>query len=262
MQHFHFDRSAMFDLDRTATLAALFAAPREQRDADWLDRFYDAAWFGSVELASPEPFTGPDGMPYLRLNLPGEGAAFESQCLADLAEQCLERGIGAAFFAGAGDPPEASQFVFPYGVIDSMARYDNAAGDPIDLDDWSRPPPPPLKRGLFGFGRTQEPLREVLVATPSADYLPPYAARALNHYLNVRWELPDPHVQLLIDPQLRPTRNLVIGRKRNSFSDEGFVQDLMRYTTWYLPPGRGIALMPESWTLGDMTPLRQLCGGR
>lgn len=259
MARFHSDRAAMFDLARTGDLAALFTVPREQRDGSWLERFYDAAWFASVELAGDEAFSGPDGMPYLRLTLPREGVPFDSQCLANLAGACLDRGIGAAFFAAPGEPPEAAQFVFPYGVIDSMVRYDSPNGDPVDLDDWSRPPPAPPKRGFLGFGKAKEAPREVLVATPSADYLPPHAARALHHYLTVRWELDDPHIALLVDAHQRPSRNLVIGRKFSSFGNEGFVQDLMRYTSWYLPPARGLALMPEDWSLGQMTPLRALC---
>lgn len=257
MTRFHRDRDAMFDVQRTASLAALFAASGPRDDA-WLDRFYDAAWFASMALVSNDAFSGPDGMPYLRLELPREGEAFDSQCLANLAGHCLDRGAGAALFAAPGDPPEAAQFVFPFGVLDSMLRYDSPAGDPVDLADWARPPVPPPKRGLFGIGRAQQPEREVLSGTPSADYLPPHAARALHHYLTNRWELPDPHVQLLVDLQARPTRNLVIGRKRSSFGDERFLQDLMRYTTWYLPPGRGLALMPEDWSVEQMTPLHQL----
>lgn len=258
MTRFRRDRAAMFDLERTATLAGLFEAPRQQRADAWLDRFYDAAWFGSVTLDSDEAFSGPDGMPYLRLTLPQAGAAFDSQCLANLAETCLDRGVGAALFAAPGEPPEAAQFVFPFGVIDAMLRYDSPAGDPVDLDDWSRPPVPPPKRGLFGFGKEKDAPREVLVATPSPDFLPPHGARALHHYLTNRWELPEPRVALLIDAAQRPTRNLIIGRKRSSFDDEAFLQDLMRYTSWYLPPARGFALMPEDWSETQLTPLTEL----
>lgn len=259
MTRFHRERAAMFDLDRTAELASLFEVPRDRRDPAWLARFYPAAWFGSIELAAPEPTIGPDNMPYLRLNLPRAHAPFDSQCLGNLVDQCLGQGIGAAIFSNPDDPPEAAQFVFPFGVLDSMARYDSAEGDPVDLDDWSRPPPPPPKRGFLGFGRAKEAPRQMLVATPSADYLPPHAARALHHYLTVRWELDDPRIALAVDPGLRPTRNLVIGRKRSSFADEGFLNSLMNYTTWYLPPARGLAVMPEDWRLDEMTPLRELC---
>lgn len=255
MTRFHRDRAAMFDIGRTAALAALFAEAGP-RDEAWLDRFYDAAWSASLVLASDESFSGPDGMPYIRLELPRENEPFDAQCLANLAGDCLGRGAGAAIFAAPGDPPQAAQFVFPFGVLESMLRYDSPLGDPVDLADWARPAPPPPKRGFFGFGKAKEAPREVLQATPSADYLPPDVARGLHHYLTARWELPDPHVSLLIDMQARPTRLLVIGRKRSSFGDEGFVQDLMRYTSWYLPPGRGLALMPESWSLNEMAPLR------
>jgi hypothetical protein len=248
----------MFDSGRTAALAALFAAGGPRDDA-WLDRFYDAAWSASMVLVSDDTFSGPDGMPYLRLELPREGEPFDSQCLANLAGDCLGRGCGAALFAAPGDPPEAAQFVFPFGVLDSMLRYDSPSGDPVDLADWNLPPAPPPKRGFLGFGK--EPPREVLVATPSADYLPPHAARALHHSLTHRWELAEPRVSLLIGTHLRPTRNLVIGRKRSSFGDEAFLRDLMRYTGWYLPPGRGLALMPEDWSLDEMTPLAALYEG-
>ncbi len=259
MTRFSLDRNAMFDLERTAALEALFAAGGARDDA-WFARFYDAAWFASLVLVSDEAFSGPDGMPYLRLELPREGEPFESQSLGNLAEHCLGRGCGAALFAAPGDPPEAAQFVFPFGVLDSMLRFDSPAGDPVDLAEWALPPAPPPKRGFLGFGKAAP--QEVLLATPSADYLPPYAAFALHHYLTARWELADPRVQLLIGGHLRPTRNLIIGRKRSTFPDGDVLQDLMRYTSWYLPPGRGFALMPEDWSLGQMTPLRELFEGR
>ena len=254
MTRFHRDKASMCDLKRTRILHSLFT--EGSRDDAWFDRFYDAAWFASMVLVSDQSFSGPDGMPYLRLELPREGEAFEAQCLANLAADCLDRGCGAALFAAPADPPEAAQFVFPFGVLDSMLRFDSPAGDPIDLAEWEQPPPPPPKRGFFGFGKA--PPREVLLATPSAEYLPPHAARALHHYLTHRWALDDPRVQLLIDMQQRPTRNLIIGRKRSTFADPGFLQDLMRYTSWYLPPGRGFALMPEDWSLEQMTRLADL----
>lgn len=242
----------MFDIARTPLLGELLGRPRDQRGPDWLGRFYDAAWTASVKCPSDEAFSGPDGMPYLRLELPGEGEAFGAQCMANLAMDCLERARGIAFFANAMETPAEAQFVFPFGVIDSMLRHDSPEGDPGDLADWNRPPPPAPKRGFLGFGKGREPAREILVARPSADYLPPHAARALHHYLTNRWELPEPRIALIVDSLGRPTRSLVIGRKRSSFRDEGFLQDLMRYTTWYLPPGRGLALMPEDWSPSDM----------
>jgi hypothetical protein len=249
MTRFHRDRAAMFDIQKTAALTVLFGT--DSNEEGWLERFYDAAWFASLVLASDETFAGPDGMPYLRLELPPENVPFDSQCLANLAGDCLSRGAGAAIFAAPGDPPEAALFVFSFGVLESMLRYDSPRGDPVDLADWARPSTEP-KRGFFGFGKAPW---EALKATPSADYLPPDVARALHYYMTMRWGLPDPHVSLLIDTHAKPTRNLVIGRKRSSFADQALLDGLIRYTRWYLPPGRGLALMPEDWSESEMTPL-------
>jgi hypothetical protein len=139
MTRFTLDRNAMFDLERTAALEALFADGGARDDA-WFARFYDAAWFASMVLVADEAFSGPDGMPYLRLELPREGEPFDSQCLANLADHCLGRGCGVALFAAPDDPPEAAQCVFPFGVLDSMLRYDSPAGDPADLADLNLPP--------------------------------------------------------------------------------------------------------------------------
>ena len=104
-RRFHFDRDRMFDLEKTAQLASLFALPREQRDAAWYESFYDTAWSASVALS--QEFVGPDGFPYLRLDIPRPGP-FDSQSLANVAGDCLRNGVGAAFFASPDHPPSAA----------------------------------------------------------------------------------------------------------------------------------------------------------
>jgi len=47
--------------------------PREQRDNRWLVEFQDAAWNASIVLPTEPVFLGPDGMPYVRLELPPIG---------------------------------------------------------------------------------------------------------------------------------------------------------------------------------------------
>lgn len=113
-RRFSLDRARMFDIDKTGRLAQLFAVPRDRRDDAWYDLFWDAAWLGSIALAEPQVFSGPDGFPYLRLDLPRSGARFDSQCLANLASHCREAGLGAAFF---GDPPGHAR----YGPVRSLA---------------------------------------------------------------------------------------------------------------------------------------------
>ncbi len=260
IQRFHRNRAAMFDHGLTAELARLFAQERDARDSAWLDRFYDVAWFAALEVAGVS--VGPDGLPYLRFNLPRDGAAFDSHCLANRAGDCLAAGWGAALFASPDDPPEAAQFVFSLGVLDSLIRYDSPDGDPIDVVESALPPTSaPPKRGWFGFGAAREAPREVLLATPSDQFLPPYAAKALHKYLTQDWGLANPRVLLMTDMALRPHRQLVIGKRRSEFPDEQAAWQAMQYVLWYLPPMRSVVLLPEEWRLEELTPLRDLFAG-
>ena len=258
-RRFPTDRDQMFDLDRTGRLQQLFAVPRDRRDAAWSDLFFDTAWCASVKVASPDVFTGPDGFPYLRLDVPRPGP-FDSQSLANLAGDCLKAHVGAALFASPDDPPEAAEYVLSMGLLDSLLRYDSPLGDPIDLADGPAQDgaaidfTKPLRRESLVVAEA----REVLVGTPSRDYLPPEAAAALSRHLEQIWGLGDPRVQLMVDTTLRPHRSLVIGRKRSEFAPDAAIDSMARALTWYLAPSRMVMLMPESWDLKSMTPLRQL----
>ena len=259
LRRFHSDRSRMFDLEKTGRLQQLLGVARDQRDGAWNEAFFDAAWCASVEMPRPQAFAGPDGFPYLRLDVPRPGP-FESQCLANLAGDCLRAGTGAAFFASPDDPSEAAQYVLSLGLIDSLLRFDSPLGDPIDLAEG-----PAQDGGAIDFNQPLrretlivEAPRSVLIGTPSGDYLPPHAAAALHRHLEQAWGMNEPRVQLMVDTTLRPHRNLIVGRKRSEFAPDAPIDAMASALTWYLPPARSIMLMPEDWDVGSMTPLRQL----
>ena len=69
-----------------------------------------------------------------------------------------------------------------------------------------------------------------------------------------------PRVRLMVDPNLRPTRNLVVGRKRGELPADASWDVHCNRLLWYLPRGRSSVLMPDDWRLADMTPLEQLAG--
>ena len=255
-----FNRDGLFDVDKTAELAQLFAVRRDLRDAHWQARFWDAAWSASVQVPATDAYPGPDGFLYLRLDIPRPGP-FDSHALGGVARDCLKAGVGAAFFSSPDDTPGAAQYVLPLGTIDSLVRYDSPDGDPVDVAEAA-----PNAEADFDFtqplGEQQmrgDAPRQVLVGTPSREYLPPHIAAALCRHLEQAWGLRDPRVQLLVDMSLRPHRHLVIGRKRSEFAPGAPVDDMARALLWFLTPGRSIVLMPEDWRLRSMTPLRQLC---
>jgi hypothetical protein len=241
---FAVDPNAMFDIGATRTLDVLFQT--QERDAAWLNAFYPAAWNASVSVPPICHFDGPDGMPYYRLNMPNPNTDFEAQSLSNLAATCVERNAGAAFFANANDPETAPQFVMSMGLLDSMLRYGSPGGDPVDCEDDLQ-----MKARFSGS-------QQVLTASPSAEFLPAYTARALYRYMSRIWGISDPRVRLLIDPTLATSRNLVIGRKRSSFRSSEEVGDEMARLLWFMPPNRALILMPEDWSLSQMDQLGEL----
>lgn len=247
-----------FSLDDTNLLAQAMEIPREQREQRWLQAFQSAAWNASIAMPTEPVFLGPDGMPYVRLNLPPAGEPAETNCLSNLFVSMAEQGLGAAFFKDAGAPPEAAEYVMPTGVLESLRAFGTWDGDPDDAAELAKRPQ--QHEGTSGIEKTEvEAERQVMVGSPSEAYLPKHTARLLYRHLNEGWQMEDPRIALVVDPQMTPSRNLVIGRKFSEFPDPEVAAQAARMLLWYLPPRRYLLLMPENWTADQMRPLRELC---
>ena len=247
-----------FNLEDTNRLAQAMELPREQRNSRWLDEFQGAAWNASIVLPAEPVFLGPDGMPYVRLELPPVGEAVETNCLSNLFVSMAEQGLGAAFFKNNTDSPEAAEYVVPTGVIESLRSYGTWDGDPDDIAELAAKPQ--QHAGASGVEKTEvETEREVMVGSPSEAYLPKHTARLLYRHLTEGWKMEDPRIALVVDPQMTPSRNLVIGRKFSEFPDPEIAAQAARMLLWYLPPRRYLLLMPENWSADQMRPLRELC---
>ena len=247
-----------FSLEDTNLLAQAMDVPREQRDVRWLEQFQNAAWNASIVLPAEPVFLGPDGMPYVRLNLPPIGEPVETNCLSNLFVSIAEQGFGAAFFKSAGDPPEAAEYVMPTGVLESLRAFGTWDGDPDDAAELARDPQ--QHAGTSGIEKTEiEAERQVMVGSPSEAYLAKHTARLLYRHLTEGWKMEAPRIALVVDPQMTPPRTLVIGRKFSEFPDPEVAAQAARMLLWYLPPRRYLLLMPENWTAEQMRPLRELC---
>jgi hypothetical protein len=247
-----------FNLDDTNRLAVAMEIPREQRDARWLEVFQNAAWNASMVLPTEPVFVGPDGMPYVRFQLPPVGEAVETNCLSNLFVSMAEQGLGAAFFKNNTDLPENAEYVVPTGVIESLREYGTWDGDPDDLAELTSHPQQHAQES--GIEKAQvETERQVMVGSPSESYLPKHTARLLYRHLTEGWKMEDPRIALVVDPQMTPSRNLVIGRKFSEFPDPEIAAQAARMLLWYLPPRRYLLLMPENWSADQMRPLRELC---
>jgi hypothetical protein len=247
-----------FSLEDTNRLAEAMAAPREQRDSRWLDAFQSAAWNASIVLPTEPVFLGPDGMPYVRLELPPADEPVETNCLSNLFVSMAEQGLGAAFFKNNSDPPEAADYVMPTGVLESLRAFGTWDGDPEDVAELAAKAQ--RDAGDSGIEKTAvETERQVMVGSPTEDYLPKHTARLLYRHLTEGWKMEDPRVALVVDPQMTPSRNLVIGRKFSDFPDPEIAAQAARMLLWYLPPHRYLLLMPENWSTDQMRPLQELC---
>jgi len=243
---FAVDRERMFDLSLTQRLAELLQTPQSMRDDGWYPSFFGAAWNASIALPAPNAFTGPDGFPYLRIDIPAPGP-FDSNSLANIARPCVEVGCGIALFPSpdAADPA----YVMPLGLVESLLHYGDWRGDPQDLAEQG----PNRAAGSVALSRGEE----VLTGTPSADYLPPPIARALHRWLTERGTA-DPRVLLMSARSMRPSRSLVFNISRRAFASEDDAQDFSHRIIWHLPQSRSITLMPEGWDEASFTPLAQL----
>ena len=247
-----------FSLEDTSRIAEAMEVPREQRDSQWLETFQSAAWNASVVLPKEPVFIGPDGMPYVRLELPPAGEAVETNCLSNLFVSMAEQGLGAAFFKNQTDPPEAAEYVVQTGVLESLRAYGTWNGDPEDVTELAAKAQQHPQIGDTQQTAVEAP-RQVMVGSPSESYLPKHTARLLYRHLTEGWKMEDPRIALVIDPQMTPSRNLVIGRKFSEFPDPEIAAQAARLLLWYLPPHRYLLLMPEEWTTEHMRPLRELC---
>ncbi len=246
------DRDALFKLDRTQELSELFAVPGAERKGAWQGAFFHAVWTASLEVGTPPVFAGPDGFPYLRLQLPAPARAFDSNSLGNLARQAVERGQGTAVFAS----PTATEpeYVLSMGVLDSLLRYDSWLGDPVDLHDLEQQGIAQERAGGLQTLTTTKN-QQIMVGSPSPALLPPHTARALYRHLRDGWKIAEPRIKLMLNPAFAPARALVINRKLSEFASPEVASAQARALLWYLPPRRSLILMPESWTQQDLDPL-------
>ncbi|WP_114951878.1 hypothetical protein [Sphingosinicella terrae] len=260
-ERFPLEKQGQFDRSDNRALLELLDVAREERGADWNERFIELAWLAAVRQPHAMAIEGPDGFPYLRLDIASPG--LRSQCLANVAEDCLERGWGVAFYAGREDPVDQPAYVVPFGRLLSIVEYDSSEGDPIDIESHHRPLPEGSEVveevGIRRTVRVDEP-GEMPLAVPRPDFLPPYAARAMGSYLEEIWGLEDPRVLFVADPRMRPGRALMIGRPESDFPPDQPASLMVDILLWFLPPRRPILLMAPDMELEDMVPLRTLAG--
>lgn len=229
-----------FDLEKTQALAGLFARPRESRDDAWRRDFYAAVPDASLMSFDPQVNLGPDQFPYFHLAIPDPGPLTPFS-ISHLLDFVLDNGLGIAIF-GDSTRSEGPQWVFSYGDLLAFSLYESFDGDPAEA---ARAPHPSTGAA-----------HSVLVAAPSEAYLPARARRAMGAYARKIFQLDNPKIGLVDDPQSTPSRSLIINLTLADYhGDERKLGAAMGYLSWFLPRTHRISPMPPGWNDSNFVPL-------
>jgi hypothetical protein len=230
-----------FDLEKTGALRALFAVAREKRSEAWIQQFYATVPDASLIGFQPQVQQGPDHFPYFQLAIPDPGP-LTPFCVTHLLDYLLDNGYGIAIF-GDASRTNHPEWVFSYGDLLSYSIYGRFDGDPAETGGSS---------GSAWGSRGDQVLR----AAPSEEYLPARARRVLGNYLRTMFQHPDPKVALVINPKLKPARNLMINLTLAQYrGDRGKLDAAMRYLVWFVPSTYSLMPMPVDWSDAGFIPL-------
>jgi hypothetical protein len=141
-------------------------------------------------------------------------------------------------------------WVFSLGDLSSFKQFNSFDGDPLDLKE----------SGTSG-GLVVETLkegREIFVGAPSEEFLPRWTRKVLGAYLQQAFGIKTPKAALVMDPKLKPSRNLVFNIPASRFPTNEERTHFFRSVSWFLPRSRGLMLKPESISDGSGSPFIDL----
>jgi hypothetical protein len=231
---------AKFDLEQTHALAKLFEVEADQRDDAWQQKFYAAVPEATLMAFDPHVSQGPDMFPYFALAIPDPGPVTPF-CIAHILDDVLNNGYGAVIW-GDSSRSGAPEWVFSYGDLLSYSMHGQ-----VDTGRAQAAAPAPEVAGKA---------RQVLVASPSEEYLPARARRAMGGYVRQYIHLPHPKIALVTDPKLNPAQSLMINLTLGQYDgDERTLHAAIGYLRWFLPHSYSLMPMPDDWDDSNFAPL-------
>ena len=224
------------DLNKTMRLQALFAIPPESRDQLWFEQFYQAIPNASFKCEVPQVIQGPDGFPYVKLEIPAQGEEFQCYVLKHMKDDfLLERGFGVAIFAGKNQP----EWVFTYGDIVNFHLLNSFTA----------------RNDIFSDKQHDEELCEddaFSIGEPSQDILPTVAKNILGEFLSQHYS--NPKVALICHA-CDNTHELAFNCTPNKFDDHEVFREVIKQISWFLPRYYGYCALEEGNNAENFTKL-------
>jgi hypothetical protein len=189
------------------------------RDLDWERDFLAALPHANLRVLEETPSVGPDGWPYLMVELHEAGSEPAQKIVSWLSD----KGIGLAI----NPHKEAPDYVLPYGMLwNFRARKEFQTSATA----------PQLGQVKFDEGS------KVHSGAPSDEYLPPYVRQILNSFF--------------LDNQIKDMRVLVMSHDRNNydlcFSLEALGnpkpeehREILESISWFMPAHYSLVIVGE-----------------
>jgi len=229
-----------FDLEQTQRLAALMAAPQEQRDDSWSADFLRAVPNASLASFDPQIQTGPDTFPYFQLALPDPGP-FTPFSIVHILNDVLQKGAGVVIHTNMRRDQQPA-WVFSFGDILSYSMFGDFRGDPKVIEN---PDPPPNPNTC-----------EILRASPNESYLPATARAAIGRFMRGPFRHPSPKIGLVTGASLSPQQSLMVNLRLKDYGgDRNKLGSAMRYLTWFVPKTYSMMALPDDWSDAETSPL-------
>lgn len=224
------------DIQKTSELARLCTIEKSKRDAKWQRDFYQTVPTASMSNPEERAMVGPDGFPYLILNIPEPDEPFEAFSVVSVLPHLLESGLGIVINANKEEP----DWVFPYGTLWSFLEFDSFeafAGENEAVPD------NPLKR------ETLAAARQVFTGQPAESLLPQYARKVIKSFMTDRLKISCPQVFLLVDPQSDYDQSLVFSVFPENYRSEAEFSAVLSLLRWYIPPHFGLTAVSKDSNL-------------
>ena len=195
-----------------------------KRTQEWKQTFYDTVSDAALAMNDPQVVQGPDGFQYFVLGFPQPNVQFQGVSISVVLEHCLDHGLGIVLNPRQG----AADWVFSFGNL---------------WTKWSlntfEPPIPESKQPDPG----QE--RQIMIGSPSEDFLPPFARSAIRRYMEERVKIEEPKVMLITDEAAVPSDSLAFNIFKEDCRDEEHYRAIMTYLRWFLPGHYGLVSIPK-----------------
>jgi len=221
------------DLEKTATLAALFEITGAARDEAWKNEFLANVGDASFTCGNPQIVQGPDGFPYFQLETPTPNKSFQCYVISHMiSDFILERGIGIVINAHKGQP----DWVFTYGSLVNFSVR-GAFYTPV----------PALQLPEEEVIRQQE---KVLVGQPSEAFLPKAVRPILRQFLEQQG-IHDTKIALMSRNYGDEVLQELVTNLTPEKTGRELFEALQSHLKWFLPDHYSMVAMDENGALKD-----------